>query len=208
MNETDISNRASNLRRQAICRLNGIDCNESPPPEPRSSRADYELKNDSWGRPSSDYRTLIPAVAACLVIFNSYSLYVSEAQRDYLLAATNSRCISDVTIQRIRSKHPALYFNDAQGQKVASCFKFQCLYRNSHADVGKTAKICLSGDVVTSIETDGEQKVTRDSLIYVLANSIWWSKFWLGLGGICLAVFAFRGREKWKELIRSRFTST
>ena len=90
---------------------------------------------------------------------------------------------------------------------MASCFKYQCLYKNSNADIGKIAKICLSGDVVVSVETEGKQKITRDSLIQLLDNRIWSSKFWLSLGGICLAAFAFRKREKWKELIRSRLAS-
>lgn len=208
MNETEIASRASNLRRQAICRLNGIEYSESTAANSKPPQVSYELKNESWVQSSTDYRTLIIALVAGLVIFNSYSLYVSEAQRNYLLVATNSRCISDVTIQRTRSKHPALYFNDLHGEKVASCFKFQCLYKKSHADVGKIAKICLSGDVVISIETEGELKVSREKLIYVLDNGIWWSKFWLGLGVICLGIFAFRDREKWKALIQSRFSST
>lgn len=208
MNETEIASRASNLRRQAICRLNGIEYNESTVANSKPPQVSYELKNEPWVRSSIDYRTLTITLAAGLVISNSYSLYVNEAQRNYLLVATNSRCISDVTIQRTRSKHPALYFNDLHGQKVASCFKFQCLYKNSHADVGKIAKICLSGDVVISVETEGNLKVSRERLIYVLDNGIWWSKLWLGFGVICLGIFAFQDQEKWKALIRSRLSST
>ena len=196
MTETEIASRASSLRQQAICRLNGVECQESAIGNPKPQVVDYELKSELWVRSDIDYQTLIVVVAASMVIFNGYSFYVSEAQRDYLLATTNSRCISDVTIKRSFGKSPAPYFNDAQGQKVASCFKFRCSYKDWYGDVGKTAKICLSGDVVVSIETEGELKVTRDKLIVALGSSIWWSKFWVALGGICLAIFAFLKRKK------------
>lgn len=208
MNETDIASRASDLRQRAICRLNGIEYKESRVTNPKPQPEAYELKNELWVRPNPDYQTLIVGLVACWVISDSYSLYVREAQRDYLLTATSSRCISGVTIQRTGGKYPAIYFTGAQGQKVASCVKSWCSYKDSHADVGKIAKICLSGDVVVSVETEGKQKVTRDSLILLLDNGIWWSKFWLSLGGIYLAAFAFRKREKWKKVIRSRLAST
>lgn len=207
MNETEIASRASNLRQQAICRLNGVEYKESAIANPKPQVVDHELKSELWIRSDIDYQTLIVGIAAFMVIFNGYSFYVSEAQRDYLLATTNSRCISDVTIKRSAGKSPAPYFNDAQGQKVASCFKFRCSYKNWYGDVGKVAKICVSGDVVVSIETEGELKITRDKLIVALNSSIWWSKFWVALGGTCLAILAFLKRKKWMESIRSRFAS-
>lgn len=207
MNEIEIASRASNLRQQAICQLNGVEYKESTIANPKPSVVDHELKSKVWLRSDIDYQTLIVMVAAFMVIFNGYSFYVSEAQRDYLLATTSSRCISGVTIKRSAGKSPAPYFNDAQGQKVASCFKFRCSYNGWYRDVGKAANICLSGDVVVSIETGGDIKITRDSLIVALDSSIWWSKFWVGLGGICLAIFAFLMRNKWMESIRSRFGS-
>lgn len=207
MNETKISNRAADLRRQAICRLNETEYKEAPASDPRPPCADYELKNDLWQRPSINIQTLILGIAAFFVVIDGSSLYVSEEQRNYLLTATNIKCVSGVTVQRQGGKHPALYFTNAQGQKVASCFKFQCLYKNSHSDVGKAAKICLSGDVVVSIEAEGELKVTRDRTISELDNKIWWSKLKLALGGICLAFFALREWGNWKALIRSRFAA-
>jgi hypothetical protein len=200
MNETEIARRASNLRHQAICRLNGAECKESAIANPKPQAVNYELKSEQWLRSDIDYQTLIVLVASSMVIFNGYSFYVGDAQRDYLLATTNSRCISDVTIKRSVGKSPAPYFNDAQGQKIASCFKFRCSYKDWYSDVGKAAKICLAGDVVVSIETDGKLKMTREKMIYVLDNSIWWDKFWGGLGGICLAIFAFLKQKKMDEV--------
>lgn len=205
MNETEIASRASNLRQQAICRLNGVEYKESPIANPKPPLVDHELKSELWLRSDIDYQTLIVLAASAMVIFNGYSFYAGEAQRDYLLATTDSRCISDVTIKRSVGKSPAPYFNDAQGQKVASCFKFRCSYKDWYGDVGKAAKICVSGDVVVSIETEGELKITREKLIFALGSSIWWSKFWVAIGGICLAIFAALKRKIWMEFIRSRF---
>lgn len=203
MDESEIAGRASTLRQQAICRLNGIEHQESPVTAKNPQPPNYEPIKASWARSDIDYQRLTILLTAALVISNAYSLYVGESQRSYLLGTTKSNCISDVTIQRSGGKSPTPYFNDAQGRKVASCSQFRCSYNNWRSDVGKTAKICLSDDVVVSIEIEGIQKVSRDILIARLENIIWWSEFWLGLGGICLAIFAFVKRKKWREFIRS-----
>jgi hypothetical protein len=205
MNESEISNRASQLRRQAICRLNGIQFEKSAVAEPISSRAVPETKNEFWIRPKTDFWRLIPSLGAILVMFNGYSLYVGEMQRDYLHVATKDRCISGVTIQSSGGKHPAPYFKDSEGKKIASCFDFQCTYKNWRADLGKAANICLSGDVVVSIETEGELRITRDGLIDALNTRIWGWEAMLGLGLLCLAIFTYRERGKWKALWQTRF---
>lgn len=162
----------------------------------KSSSFDCEIAYEGVARPTVKPSTYLLLFGVLYVVFHGSHLYTAEAQRDYLLTATDIRCVSGVTIQRSRGKHATLHFNDAEGKVLAYCSP-RCDYKNWRADIGKTATICLSDDVVVSIETEEGVKVNRESLIHSIDHSIWWDKLMMSLGFVALAIFAFIRRKKW-----------
>lgn len=153
-------------------------------------------QNAYWSkRADASRRVLMPTIGAFLLITNGLGILELSELRDSLAASTSLTCHSNLTAQKTNGRYPKLYFAEVTAEPIVTCSNPMCSYLGWGTDVGKTATVCLSGDMLVSVEVNGVSRRTPDGLRSEINEAIWWRKIAFGVGLFCLGLFVFMERN-------------